>query len=325
MIRCNRCNKPQHTPAKCDMIDCANPGYFDVMKTRFPNGMPAKCYCTVVGGINAGKTYYLMCLVEELRNPGPDTEILLSKLGIASLEMIDPDSQNLYYDLIETSRQGGRIGTFKGPVGSFSLIITLEQGKSYEIVLFNSSGEKNEEEVIKRKYKTDAHEMKGTVSLCFIDPREDSGLNNILDNPKQSGSVNFDFADHFHKVMQQENRNVQIVNTPLAICISKFDLLMHRIPYELPLAPFIEATNKKFFKDIKNTSEQLKAFLQNRSKTVKPNSLDNKFKNVSYFAIAPFGSDEQPYWDNRDPKGILAPFFWVLKAQNILKDNNGLH
>ncbi|WP_146217700.1 hypothetical protein [Chitinophaga sp. S165] len=295
------------------------------MKRRFPYEIPPKCLFSLVGGINAGKTYYLVCLIHELLRPSSANKILLKKMGIINIEMIDPESENLLDLLIKFSKDGGMEATKPDILGFFSLIITMESGKIYELVLFNSSGEKIEDEIIKRKFYTDSHELKGTVSLCFVNPRKDTGLNRILERPNQEVRANFNFAEHFHKVMQKVKDNNQYVDTPTAICISKFDLLLHRRPKDIPPEPFVDATSKSFFRDIKTVSKQLRAFLETHSDTIDPIDLDSKFSNSCYFAVAPFGKDENFYWDFREPKGLLAPFLWALQQSQIINDTHGVH
>jgi hypothetical protein len=296
------------------------------MWDRFRENPPAKYYCSLTGGINASKTYYLITLINALLNPDSDTETLFRRYGIEEIEIIDPVSWNLYKDLLYQCKMLHLEFTDQfRPLGFFNLIMRFEN-KVYEIVLFNSSGEKIEDEYLLRKFKTDSHEMKGAATLCFVDPREDTKLNKILEFPKIDTCTNYEFANHVYKVMQVVNGRVKIVNNPLAVCISKFDLLLHRVPYQVPEHPFVEAHSRDFFGDIQSTSEKLKTFLHDCSQTVRPEDLEKKFSCLNYFAIAPFGSDMKPAdWDKRSPKGILAPFFWVLKERKIINDGNGTY
>ncbi len=325
MMKCNRCGKLQHTNAKCERFDCPHPDYAAAMKEKFPNRLPPKCLFSLVGGINAGKTCYLACLVYELVNPTPFTGQLRNKLGIKNINMIDPESNNLLDLLIKYSNSGGIEATKPDILGFFSLILTLENEDVYELVLYNSSGEKIEDELRLKKYNTDSHELQGTVSLCLVDPREDSGLNRILKRPKEEACTNFNFAEHFHKVMQKVKNGVQYVDTPMAVCISKFDLLLHRRNQDFLREPFVEADSRTFFRDIKTVSGQLRSFLETHSKTVDPTDLDKRFSNICYFAVAPFGKDENLYWKTREPMGLLAPFLWLLKESQIIKDTYGIY
>jgi hypothetical protein len=201
----------------------------------------------------------------------------------------------------------------------------MEDDRIYEVVLFNTSGEKMENEYEAQRFKTDSFEMKGAATIYLVDPREDTKLNKILDFPKDKACRNQDIGNHIYRVMQIVNEHVKIIRNPLAVCISKFDLLEHRIPLQLPMHPYIEAHNRKFFEDIGGISDKLKFFLLTSSQTVHPEKLEQRFTNINYFALAPFGSDNRPaYWEQRTPHGVLAPFFWVLKKRDIIKDENGL-
>jgi len=278
-----------------------------------------------MGGINSGKTYYLLCLVHILLGNDPDVQVLKRRYGIADVRIVDPTSQDLYDQLIRQASRGDLPYTdSEKPLGFFSLILTMDDDRVFEFVLFNTSGEKLENEYEAQKFKTDSHEMKGAATVYLVDPREDSLLNRALEYPKDAPCRNQDIGNHIYRIMQIVNGHIKIIRNPLAVCISKFDLLEHRIPLEVPFNPYIEAHNRRFFEEIQTVSDKLNSFLQTKSETVNPGQLEERFRNVNYFALAPFGSDERPaYWDQRKPQGILAPFFWVLKKRDIIKDENG--
>lgn len=318
---CSRCDRHFAAPVKCERDDCEHPDYHQVMFERFGLKFPPKRHFSLIGTVNSGKTFYLLTLLDALLHD-KETRRWMKRLGIVDVEMIDPVSINLYADLVHVCKQGKLGFTNKStPLGFFNLILTLSNEKIHEVVLFNSSGEKIEDEFESGRVRTNSHEMKGSVILYFVDPREDTKLNKILNFPKQPvPPKNFDLIQHTYKVMQFVN-NVKLLSSPLAICISKFDLLLHRIPHEVPLHPFVEAHNHDFYGDIDKISERLSHFLDTQSQTVEPVEINEKFKKKKYFAIAPFGKDtENAFWDQRDPKGILAPFFWALKELEIIDE-----
>jgi hypothetical protein len=112
----------------------------------------------------------------------------------------------------------------------------------------------------------------------------------------------------------------KVIN-PTAICISKFDLLHHLILYELSEEPYASTTSTNFFDEVDINSKQLSEFLERRSSTVHPVELKSKFRHIKYFPVAPFGNDSYPaIWDRRTPKGLLAPFLWLLKELKILPE-----
>lgn len=327
-IICSRCNQYIQTPIECKYGHgqrCEQ--YLQVMWERFRDNIPPKYYCSLIGGRNSGKTHYLLALLDILLKPDRATKTLLNKSGIDTIDVIDPLSLELHKELLIFCKDGRLGGTLlRTPLGFFNLLITLEDGRTYELVLFNTSGEKIEIEFESRKFSTEAHEMQGAATLFFVDPREDTTLNKMLESPKAGRCLDYDFATHMHKVMQFLNGGVKIVNNPLAVCITKFDLLLHRIRIDLPEHPFVEPHSQNFFRDIERVSRQLKPFLQRHSRTVQPDEIKEQFKAIDYFAVAPFGSDMDPaYWHNREPRGILAPFLWLLNELKIIsKEQHGI-
>lgn len=321
-VICSRCNKKCSESKKCERFDCELPEYFDMYQKIFPRGVPAKYYCSLTGGINSGKTYYLISLVHNLIQPDRDLKMLFAKYKINKVEVIDPISKRLYDDLLYECKMGQLKFTDIRTLGFFNLILHLNNNQIYELVLFNSSGEKIEDEYNARNVRTESHELKGSATMHFLDPREDSQLNEILKKPKDQACSDYDIAEHVFNVLQHVNNGVKLVNNPIAICISKFDLLFSHIPFELPENPFVEAPQfATFFKDIDEVSKSLSAFLKTYSRTVDPADLRSKFNSHRYFALAPFGSDASPaYWKDRKPRGIYAPFFWILKELKILPD-----
>lgn len=325
-IICNRCNNIYQEPIKCGLPQCTYSEYFKDIRDRFGNNIPPKYYFSLIGGVNSGKTLYLMALIDILVINNKPVKSLLKKMGILKIEMVDRVSWDLFDQLSELYKLGQLFNTPpKTPLGSFNLIIELTNDKTYEIVLFNTSGEKIEDEFLARKVKTEAHEMKGGALLYFLDPREDSMLNKLLDLPKGDASRNYEMAEYVYNVMKTVNKGTMIINNPLAVCISKFDLLLHRIPHDLPEHPFIELHNRNFFRNIESTSKRIAAFLQEKSETIDPSEINQKFIKHCYFALAPFGKEIEPvFWHEREPKGMLSPFFWLLKELNIVKDEYGI-
>ena len=255
----------------------------------------------------------------------PISRKMLKKIGIDDVTVIDPNSW-YYFNMKMSQAKAGRLAITlpDEPLEFINLILYLSTGKIFEITIFNTSGEKIEDEFLNDNYRTEAHEIKGAGSLHFVDPREDTQLNNLLENQKDNsyGPCNdYEIIDYIHRVMQFVNSGIKTVNNPTAICVSKFDLLMHRIPYDLPENPFVNIEEKLFIRKINSVSEELSKFLSQNSTTINPKELSSQFKNIRYFAVAPHGSDKYPtFWKDRNPKGILAPFLWILKELKILPE-----
>ena len=323
-IACNRCNEIFNQPKRCQLSECSYPAYFEDIRRRFGNNIPPKYYISLIGGINAGKTIYLLSLLDIINSRDEALRNLLKKYAIRSFEIIDKVSWELYDKIMERYKLGADFGTLPtSPLGSFNIILTLENGQAYELVMFNTSGEKIEHAFTSRKV-TGAHELQGAAFIYFLDPREDKGINKLLSSPKGLSPANYNMTDYLHNVMQVVNKGVQIVRNPLAICISKFDLLKHRIPFDLPEATYVEAGRDNFFLAIDKVSQKLEIFLKKESKAVNVNDVKEKFHSHKYFTVAPFGKDTKPaYWHDKDPKGILAPFFWLLKELQLITESHG--
>ncbi|TVL99008.1 MAG: hypothetical protein CV087_19695 [Candidatus Brocadia sp. WS118] len=244
--------------------------------------------------------------------------------------MIDPVSEEYFKRFTEQAKHGRLTLTLsEEPLSYFSLFVFDFKGKPAELVFFNTSGEKIEDEFLGRNIRSKSHELKGAAILHFVDPREDSKLNSLLHNPKSldyGACKDYDIVEFMHKLMQFNNRGPTVINNPLAVCISKFDLLMHRIPYDIPEGLFSNALAADYFGDIKAKSKSLSGFLDTYSTTVNPSDLQNKYKKLEYFAIAPFGHDDYPaMWEKRSPKGILDPFLWILKELEIIPEVYGTY
>jgi hypothetical protein len=331
-IICSRCNRLRKELIGCNdnQYGCDFEKYRDAIIRRFHNGPPQKIFITLTGGVNSGKTYYLLVLIDLMLNDDP-TKLHLKKFGIDDVFLADPITKETFNGFLNECIAGKLMLTVPNKLTFFNVFIRLYNGRIYELVLFNTSGEKIEDIFLADDEYTSAHELKGAAVLHFVDPREDSNLNSILKNPKDPSfgvCKDYNISDFTHSILQVVNRGKRIVDNPVAICISKFDLLMHKIPYELPENPYIDLlydlSGNSFFSEIDQKSISLSQFLSNKSSTIKPSRLQSKYSVLNYFALAPFGSDKYPaYWQDKTPKGILAPFLWIINELKILPNDNG--
>lgn len=326
-IVCPKCNRVRYALVKCDEGDCNFESYRDAIIDHFPSGPPAKYYCTLTGGVNAGKTFYLVSLIDALIHD-KSTRNHLRRYGIERVFMVDPISKRNYRNLMNQCRMGKLALTLPtSELGFFSLFITTTSGSTVELVLFNTSGEKIEDVFLDGDHRTNAFELKGAAALHFVDPREDTRINNIIENPKDASygpCKDYNIVDFLHRVLQVVNRGVSRVNNPVAVCISKFDLLFSLIPYRIPEYPFTELTSSNLFDEIASNSKSLSNFLEDHSTTIQPSELEEIFNALEYFAVAQYGKDTVPaFWEQRQPKGVIAPFLWILKELHILPNQNG--
>lgn len=327
-IVCSRCNRLRTELIGCKEIDdCNFESYRNDIIRRFHNGPPQKIFFTLTGGVNAGKTFYLLVLIDMILND-EGTKIHLKRLGIKDVFLVDSITKETYKRLLNESNAGMLKLTEPKDFTFFNVFLSLYNGKIYELVLFNTSGEKIEDIFLKDDEHTDAHELQGAAILHFVDPREDSLLNSILKNPKDptyGACKDYKISEFIHSVFQVTNRGKRIIDNPIAICISKFDLLMHKIPYDLPENPYVDFQDDMrtdiYFNEVSEKSVALAEFLSANSSTIKPSMLIDKYSALRYFALAPFGSDKYPaYWQEKISRGVLAPFLWAIKQLKIIPD-----
>ena len=327
---CNRCNTLRLEHTKCIRTSCDFESYRNAVWEYFGRRFVYPRYpLTLTGASNAGKTVYLITLINQLLT----NKIVKAKLleyGIKDIKMIDPISLEEYKRIRQAFSKGKLEFTKQDePLSFFSLFFFPVTGKIFEVVLYNNSGEKIQE---KSEFNTidlvKDHELLGSATLHFIDPREDSLLNKKLIKPKDISKFglchDYDIVSAINDSMQRINRGVKLVNNPIGICISKFDLLNHLIPSELPEYHNFDAS-PDIFNDIDALSKELYQFLVYNSATINPDELQDRYENIRYFPVAPTGNDRMPATsENNMPRGVLAPFLWVLKELLTLpKYNNG--
>jgi hypothetical protein len=317
-VTCSKCNKLCSKPVQCERFDCNLPEYYDAYAKIF-KVVPPKYYISLLGGVNSSRTYYLLVLVYELLMNNQNRRYL-GRFGIRNIEIIDPHSKKYFNSLLSQAKTGHH--SFTKVNGHINLIITLNTGMIYELTIFDTPGEQVEDSVHFSNYNTDKHYFKGSATMLFLDPREDSGFKTLVTAPENHSCTDIKYADYIYKIMRRVNRGVKIINNPLSICISKFDLFLHLVPYELPEDPFVEFDDGfLFYEKINLKSKLLGDFLDKHSKTIAPSKTRDQFSTYKYFAVAPYGNDPMEkgyYWKGRSSKGIIAPFFWILRELGII-------
>lgn len=282
-------------------------------------------YCGLAGAKEAGKTYFLLSLLSNLLDPPHELENLLNELQL-SFEFHSNSSKEEFAKLVSNATKsplGGTIVPSELTAQPFDLLIHKNKKsakQNYILTIFNSSGElydKPSETKISLR-----HEVKdANVMLTFIDPIHDKGFSDLLNendiakNPYDINSIKI-----LYEVLK---KNSEKVSVPMAVCLSKFDLLHHHqgLPIHQPyitLGDIQQVLLEGEFEVMESTSNQLKNLLQKYSSTTKPNEIDRKFNNTKYFAVAPIGHNEINTAKKLEPKGIYAPFFWVLQQLRII-------
>lgn len=318
-IRCSRCNNLEFSAKTVCPNEEECPAKSLYQKLKDGHSLP-HLYIGLAGGKTAGKTYYLLSLIQNLIYPENELEkfLIRKKLRVQFAHDKSEESFRKLYDvsvvkqLLGTQQIGDRM------VDSFDLFFISGTGskEKYTIIsLFNSSGETyeaSENEIHNR------HEVREVNSfLYFIDPIHDSGFGDYF--KQYTGSAkNKDIISRLKQILklQEDNRTYEKLRIPIAVNISKFDLLETKIALQKPYINIAEMSSSI----IEQNSKQFREILQQNSKTVRPDNVDRMFSNVKYFAIAPIGHDSiknEP--SNLSPKGIYAPFFWLLNEFRIIE------
>lgn len=208
------------------------------------------------------------------------------------------------------------------------IIITVGRGlarRSICFTFFDLSGEHFKT----MKYmleQTRVYKARGVILL--MSPYDDIKLHNCL--PEEHHSTqrinNIPLADYLFQAIQENatRRRVRKVNTPLAICVSMFDLLQHLVPDEIT-SPYLEVpdminANDEFdYSKIKANSNLVRSFLRDNSR-VPLRGIEDNFSKVNYFALSSVGHNEVEKIPTQGLKsqGILAPFLWLLAETEII-------
>ena len=326
-LRCNRCGKLNRQATTCDESACRYDEYYKTYNSFFRGSRvgPIQYRIALSGGPDAGKTYYLLSLLSKLLTPSSAVRELLSMLGIKSFDIVDPVSLEYYKDLELDCEQDGLEATLPTEAkvaDCISVVITFFQPnkRPCELIFYDTSGEVYKTEIVGKRRYEDFIEVTGMGTLYFVDPLEDSMLNGLLDSPKTWECLDLDIVTHLHRIQQIQNNGRAFAEAPVAICVSKFDLLEHFIPSELPA--YIYSSDHSFDKkQINSASKALETFLdQKKSKTIDVKNIKSSFSNYSFFATAPTGIDiPHPRMNDLNPKGIVNPLLWMLLQLRIIK------
>jgi hypothetical protein len=304
-VRCSQCNTWfDNPPAKCkkNIDGCQITIQFEEEQQRYRN-LP-HLYCGVSGGYASGKTYFILSLISNLTKPKQELKTLLESLNIR-IDFAHRGIKTRFQMLEGRSRKGKLEGTIKGAQLStepYDLLITKGEQQTL-LSLFNSSGEIYERPEIEDEPKTPLrHEVAAiNAMLYFIDPLQDSGLNRLLGNPSISPR-DLDVLQTIYDVLNK-NRNVTKISIPLAVNISKFDLL-HQVNGISIQQPYVNLRDLLYEID--------------RGDSTLNNSVSMQIKNLLSTSVTSKPDDKIGTALEIAPKGIYAPFFWILRQLNII-------
>lgn len=303
----------------------------------------------VAGRTGAGKTYYILALLEKLMNDENVNREILNPLGL-KFDWGNTASQEKFETFKNYISDGYRIqGTiFNDRVDVKSPFVLDLEIKRYRkrplskrITIFNLSGESFEDST---KFHQQAEIGTASCGILLYDPTKDEKLYPLLESEHLNdtdfpiGAPSSIFLDLAAKMRPSKRAKVAY---PLAICISKFDLLDHLSKIEINDSSFIDDRSEFLLKTdsfptkldlnrIHENASELRWFLERKS-MIPVTKIRDRFKRYSYFATAPMGYDVPPRNGNEykgqelkpnlnQSKGILAPFLWLLAYQKIIPE-----
>ena len=313
---------------------------------------PTQWFSIIVAGvINSGKTYFIINLIRQLLEP--NTKAFLQSKGI-KVSFYDEDQiaeEKLdEFDRMVKSRY--RFDYTEREEKDIPFILKFEcekRGKKKKqcfLTFFNINGEAFESHE-KMVQNIAPHIRNANLFIILIDPTRDEGMTGhlMIDSEEQEVDQNKNILKNIHRVVinnpgiRQSRRDTQ-VTAPSAICISKFDLfdLKKRIPEEISSDIFL--THEDLFIDscklnhqsIRKSSKELEDFLDSMNKDENGmiqskartqfdmGSLNELYRFSEIFAVAPIGHNDITNYDlltDAKPKGLMAPFFWLLDKHGV--------
>ena len=337
-IRCFTCKNSINRTAK-DSFACAHPDAppYCVLKEQL-EGHGQWLNILIAGAFQSGKTHYILSLIHILiYNKDESLAKALKDLKL-SFEFYNDDSERkfnrFYKDIVKREIIPG---TSKADTQDWYTPFILKvrhRGRKNNLVkylaLYNLPGEFFEET---NDTRMDSFGQIQTASgvIYIHDPIRDSGLFEYV-------KIDHDHYQKFHDETPLDSHIIYRLGTTLnprrrnaphliainrassiALCISKFDLIEDHIRDRIFDSGYIPndklstsqgRVNREYFH---LSMEGLKEVF--RRSDLKPNfpylSSKQDFENFGTFVIAPIGHD-RPSVHLPTPKGILAPFLWLL-------------
>lgn len=328
---CPVCEEEKEIPLtkKCNRAFCSGLERYE--KYESSNAGFRQYSISLAGGSAAGKTYYLINLIGRLTGKIVD-ENLSKFLEYKKLEFnfASKNSYNYFKQLKSNlERSDGYFATVIKPdeAEPFELELILNNNKRVLINLYNTSGEYyNQNNPEYDKWLNRGQFQDSNTFIYFIDPAEDSGLNPLLNPENRKNTENgppkdLDILEVVQELLSKKERGA-LIQAPIAVVLSKFDLLeqWNGIHFQMPYIEIVD-----MHQDVENQtkrcefkSNQIKEFIERHSTKSKPKMIYKKFYNTEYFGVSNIGSVENKVLSDMNPKGIYAPFFWLLKKSNIL-------
>ncbi len=337
MVTCTICNQPffnlkeyrEYAP-KCIHEDHR----FSDVEVKFDDSSGGlESNYAVVGAIGSGKSYFIYSLLHTLlENQPAELTNYMDKVNMYVQPPLGEKAREQYKKQKTMMLNGTIIGTRRrDEQNNVPINISIKVGrgtsqKKIRITFFDISGENFANPNYLRQ-EARVHKAKGIIFL--IPPWEDVRLNNLL---KDISDYNFEVDDFiiyehlFQAIRHNTNaKYLRKVSTPIAFCLSMFDLLEDYVPEKIKGNPYLEMDtmmhNNLFdFPKAESNGIKIKNFLTRNSR-LPLKGIEDKFSKVNYFAISSIGHSDFENIRTREfqPKGILAPLFWLMAENQFIQ------
>lgn len=327
-MKCFKCGKVVRGNVE---IECEAPGDICILKEarKSRNRDEGWINFLVAGVRGSGKTYFLYSLIQQILEPqGKVLEKMEQmRLRVSHFEH-NTASRRIFEDLkfeiqvAERQLEATLVHERWDPI-----IISLknrERRRTTHLAFFNLSGE-----FFENPDSMNEHQQILTADgICLLlDPLQIPQLSKYAENPHNNRpNNNLDIVDNIKYVISEAQRNSQVkLTNPVSFCISKFDVLEKLSPHKIDdpyLTPSDIFTSFGEFRKrtIEDNTEHVLEFLDKEDYR-KLRHLNERFSSHAVFAIAPIGHDNIKTDRTPNPKGIFAPFFWLLSEYKIIESD----
>ena len=284
----------------------------------------------VAGTKGSGKTYYILSLIHRLINDSTIRQKVLEPLGL-EFEFQNDISENKFNTFYkDVAKKIWVEGTFPSMVEDWNTPFILKvihrgpEGVTSKFLnFFNLPGEHFEEE--EQSMNAFGHIETASAVICLHDPVRDYDLSKMIGvkyehykNPK-SGYLTDSIVQRLGSVLNPRSKEQHFIRkSVIAVCFSKFDLIEADLNGELFENGYVPNSRIVFRNKVDKRyidESMVGMWPAIKKSTLKEDIgyLDSKrhFEKYGVFAVAPIGHDN-PTMQKPDPKGVLAPFIWLL-------------
>lgn len=351
MVTCSICgeyflNREEFQKFECNHQNHSNNDVLDL----FSRGQQTiESNYVVIGATESGKSYFIYTLLHLLLEEPPPALKEYMKAVNMNIELIGRDARRQFTRfqtlLLSGKLQKGTLTTDPENNVPLNIIIRTGNGNNQQFIrltFFDISGELFDPDnqyrnFIREQYRI--HKAKGIIYLTS--PYDDRKLRKLLPfdiiegNPR---SLSTQIYEALYEAIQENDshhRGKTKVTVPMAFCVSMFDLLEAHVPEKLrnpyiEMSDMMDARHQFRFDQADFISSEMKSFLSNEENSgLKIETIENLYKTVNYFAISAIGHNNPDDIPKRsvglDPRGILAPLFWLLARHRVIptsKDNS---